>query len=132
MNEPAFIAIHRRPERAHRGAGGALHLRRAVDPATARPAVASTLVEISDTGEPIGLCGLLKRESLPDPDIGFAFLRAYWSRGYAFEAAAAVRDYARDVLRLPRLLAITNPGNTVVAAAARTAGTRLRQGHDGR
>jgi len=69
-------------------------------------------VEISDTGEPIGICGLLKRESLPDPDIGFAFLRAHWSRGYACEAAAAVRDYARDVLRLPRLLAITNLNNT--------------------
>jgi ribosomal-protein-alanine N-acetyltransferase len=69
-------------------------------------------VEISDTGEPIGICGLLKRESLPDPDIGFAFLRAHWSRGYAFEAAAAVRDHARDVLRLPRLLAITNLKNT--------------------
>lgn len=69
-------------------------------------------VEISDTGEPVGLCGLLKRESLPDPDIGFAFLRAHWSKGYAFEAAAAVCDYARDVLRLPRLLAMTKPRNT--------------------
>jgi ribosomal-protein-alanine N-acetyltransferase len=67
---------------------------------------------INDTREPIGICGLLKRESLPDPDIGFAFLRAHWSRGYAFEAASAVLDYARDVLRLPRLLAITNPQNT--------------------
>ena len=69
-------------------------------------------VELAATGEPIGICGLLKRDSLPDPDIGFAFLRVHWSKGYGFEAAAAVRDYARDVLRLPRLLAITDPANT--------------------
>lgn len=69
------------------------------------------VVEVIDTGHSIGICGLLKRDTLPDPDIGFAFLRAHWSQGYAFEAAAAVRDYARDVLRLPRLLAITDPEN---------------------
>lgn len=69
-------------------------------------------VELIETGETIGICGLLKRNALPDPDIGFAFLRVHWSRGYALEAAGAVRDYARDVLRLPRLLAITNPANT--------------------
>jgi RimJ/RimL family protein N-acetyltransferase len=69
------------------------------------------LVELRLPPAPIGICGLLKRDQLPDPDIGFAFLPAYWSQGYAFEAAAAVRDYARDALDLPRLLAIVNPSN---------------------
>jgi [ribosomal protein S5]-alanine N-acetyltransferase len=55
---------------------------------------------------------VLKRDTLPDPDIGFAFLPAYRSRGYAFEAAGAVRDFARDALRLPRLLAIVSPRNS--------------------
>ena len=69
------------------------------------------LVELRPALTPIGICGLLKRDQLPDPDIGFAFLPAYWSQGYALEAAAAVRDHARDGLDLPRLLAIVNPSN---------------------
>ncbi len=111
MNEPAFIEfIGDRNVRTVAQAARYISEGPWVRPGA--PGGGLNAVEISDTGEPIGLCGLLKRESLPDPDIGFAFLRAHWSQGYAFEAAAAVRDYARDALRLPRLLAITNPGNT--------------------
>ena len=69
------------------------------------------LVELKETGVPIGMCGLLKRDSLPDVDIGFAFLPDYWSRGYAFESAAAVMDYGRETLRLRRIVAITSPDN---------------------
>ena len=47
------------------------------------------LVELKESDVSIGMCGLLKRETLPDVDIGFAFLPGYWSQGYAFEAAAA-------------------------------------------
>lgn len=69
------------------------------------------LVELRASGAPIGICGLLRRDALSDPDLGFAFLPAYWRQGYAFESAAAVRDYARAELRLGRLLAITSPAN---------------------
>jgi RimJ/RimL family protein N-acetyltransferase len=69
------------------------------------------LVELAATEEPIGICGILQREALPDPDLGFAFLPAYWGRGFAFEAAAAVRCYARSELGVGRLLAITDPQN---------------------
>ena len=69
------------------------------------------LVELKAPAAPIGICGILKRDELPEPDIGFAFLPAYWSQGYALESATAVRDYARDGLRLPRLLAIVSPAN---------------------
>jgi len=68
-------------------------------------------VTLHEDGTPIGVCGILKRDALPEPDIGFAFLPAYWSQGYAFEAASAVRDFARETLALPRLLAIVSPGN---------------------
>ena len=69
------------------------------------------LVELKDTAVPIGICGLLKRDTLPDVDVGFAFLPDYWSRGYAFEAAAAVMDYGREVLGLRRIVAITSLDN---------------------
>ena len=68
-------------------------------------------MELRETGEPIGVCGLLKRDSLTAPDIGFAFRPAYWSQGYAFEAASFVKDLARDAFKAPRLLAIVNPSN---------------------
>ena len=69
------------------------------------------LVELKEAGTPIGICGLLKRSVLPEPDLGFAFLPAYWSQGYGLESAAAVRDHARDTIGLPVLLAIVNPAN---------------------
>lgn len=69
------------------------------------------LVELRDTGAPIGICGVLKRDSLDDVDIGFAFLPRYWGNGYAFESAAAVKAYANEVLGLRRLVAITSPDN---------------------
>lgn len=69
------------------------------------------LVELKDRKVPIGMCGVLKRESLPDPDLGFAFLPEYWGKGYAFEAASAALDQGRDFFKLARILAITNPDN---------------------
>jgi len=60
---------------------------------------------------PIGMCGLTKKDSLPNADIGFALLPEFWSKGYAYEAAAAVKAYAKDVLGLSRLVAVTNPDN---------------------
>lgn len=69
------------------------------------------LVELKEAAVPIGICGLLKRDSLPDVDVGFAFLPDFWSQGYAFESAAAVMNYGREVLKLRRIVAITSPDN---------------------
>jgi len=69
------------------------------------------LVELKESHTPIGMCGLLKREELPDPDIGFAFLPAFWNKGFAFEAATAVLKDARERLELERILAITSLDN---------------------
>jgi RimJ/RimL family protein N-acetyltransferase len=69
------------------------------------------LVELKESGTAIGICGLLKRDSLPDVDIGFAFLPEFWSRGYAVESAAAIMDHGRSVLGLGRIVAITAPEN---------------------
>ena len=56
------------------------------------------LVALKASGTPMGMCGLVKRATLPEPDIGFAFRPDYWSKGYAFESAAAVMSYAKEKL----------------------------------
>lgn len=68
-------------------------------------------VSLRDTGQPIGLCGLLQRPDLGAPDIGFAFLPDVEGRGLASEAVAAVLEEARGTLRLPTLYAIVQPDN---------------------
>jgi RimJ/RimL family protein N-acetyltransferase len=69
------------------------------------------LVQLKDTLTPIGMCGLIKRDELPDPDVGFAFIPDFWNKGFAFEAASAVLRDGRERLRLTRILAIVNPDN---------------------
>jgi RimJ/RimL family protein N-acetyltransferase len=69
------------------------------------------LVELKETGEPIGMCGLFKRDILEYPDIGFAFLPEHYGKGYGFESARAVLKYALEELKFPKLLGITLPTN---------------------
>ncbi|HVS80940.1 MAG TPA: GNAT family N-acetyltransferase [Pyrinomonadaceae bacterium] len=85
------------------------------------------LVELKENGVPIGISGLVKRDTLPDADIGFAFLPAYWSKGYAVESAASVMNYARDVLGLNRMLAITSPDNEASAKLLGKIGLRFER-----
>jgi RimJ/RimL family protein N-acetyltransferase len=72
-------------------------------------------VELRDSAELIGMCGLIKRDSLEDVDIGYAFLQRFWGRGYAVESAEATLAYGRDVLGLKRIVAITSPDNDASA-----------------
>ena len=69
------------------------------------------LVVLKETGESIGMCGLIRRNGLDDVDIGYALLPRFWSKGYAVEAAQAVKTYAKDVIGLKRLVAITDLAN---------------------
>jgi RimJ/RimL family protein N-acetyltransferase len=69
------------------------------------------LVELKDGHVPIGICGLLKRDALDDVDLGFAFVPEAWSKGYAFESAAAMLVWGHDTLGLRRIVAITSQEN---------------------
>ena len=69
------------------------------------------LVELKTTSIPIGICGLIQRDSLAEVDLGFAFLPDYRRQGYAFEAAAATIAYGREKFALGRLVAIMSPAN---------------------
>ena len=68
-------------------------------------------VERKSDGETVGMCGVLKREALPDPDLGFSFLPEHWSQGYAIESARGVLRHARGTLGLGRIVAITTNDN---------------------
>ncbi|MGY4830015.1 GNAT family N-acetyltransferase [Sphaerotilaceae bacterium SBD11-9] len=75
--------------------------------------------------QPIGLCGLIKRDTLPEVDVGYAFLPAFRGQGYAREAARGCLVYGRDVLGLKRILAITSPDNLASQRVLEAAGMRL-------
>lgn len=85
------------------------------------------LVQLKTNNTPIGICGVLKRDTLPDPDIGFAFLPSYWNQGYGLESAAAVMAHARETLGLGRILAITSPDNEASQKLLGKIGLRYRR-----
>lgn len=76
-------------------------------------------------GEPIGTCGLINRTFIGEIDIGFAYLPAYWSQGYATEAAQAVMDHARTRLSIDNVVAVVAPRNDASIRVLRKLGLRF-------
>jgi RimJ/RimL family protein N-acetyltransferase len=85
------------------------------------------IVELKQTGTPLGICGLAKRDFLDDVDIGYAFLPQFWGQGYAFEAARAVLLYAKNDLGLKRIVATSRLENTSSARILGKLGLRFQQ-----
>jgi len=85
------------------------------------------LVQLKSSAESLGICGLIKRDTLPDVDIGYAFLERYWSNGFASEATASVKGYALQVIGLPRLLAITDQENAASIRVLEKIGFRFER-----
>ncbi|MEM6783886.1 MAG: GNAT family N-acetyltransferase [Bacteroidota bacterium] len=81
-------------------------------------------VERQADGVPLGICGLLKRDTLDAPDLGFALLQEHWGHGYAHEAARAVLAQEAPALGLGRVLAITVPDNAASIALLKRLGFR--------
>jgi len=79
-------------------------------------------VSLRATGEPIGMCGLIRRDYLDAPDIGFAYLAQHCGRGYGHEAGAATLAYGRETLGLCRILGITQPDNAASIALLKKLG----------
>jgi RimJ/RimL family protein N-acetyltransferase len=69
------------------------------------------LVQLKELNIPIGMCGLVNRPELDDIDVGFAFLAKHRKKGYAFESSKAMLDYAKNTLKINKIVAITNPNN---------------------
>jgi len=68
-------------------------------------------VELTATRAAIGICGLIQRDTLPDVDLGYAFLNRFTGSGYAREAAAATLSFGTRERQLARIVAITTPDN---------------------
>lgn len=83
------------------------------------------VISVRATGEFVGDCGLTRQpvDGADELEVGYHVRTARQGRGYATEAAAA-RDFARDVLRAPRLTAIINPLNVPSQRVAEKIGLR--------
>lgn len=77
-------------------------------------------------GAPVGMAGLVRREGLDVPDVGYAFIERVWGQGYAQEAAAAVLAHAQGRLGIPVLAAITTLENFASMAVLRKVGFTYR------
>ena len=110
INEPAWIAGIRDSGVRDVDAARAWAQARLIDPYW-QVGHGFWLVERRSDAEPLGLCGLFKRDSLPLPDLGYGLATRHAGQGYAREAARACLAYAQRVLGRDELLAITSPTN---------------------
>jgi len=123
-NDPAFLANI--GDKGVRDLEGARRfLREGAWTNQPRPGHGQFAVELKATGEPIGVCGLLYRQTLDLTDIGFAFLPDHRGQGLAYEAAEAVMRYGRSSLGLTRIVGLTVPENRASIALLERLGLRL-------
>jgi len=110
VNEPAWLRFI--GDRGVRSLSDAREYLRAGPLASyARNGFGLWLVEPAGGGEPLGICGLIRRDELLDVDLGFAFLERHRGRGYALEAAHACLSHGFRGFGLRRIVAITDPEN---------------------
>jgi [ribosomal protein S5]-alanine N-acetyltransferase len=85
------------------------------------------MAQVKESGAQIGMCGLIKRDQLPDVDVGFALFPEFWGRGYAHEAAAGVLEHGRRAFDLKRVVAITSPHNDASIKVLEKIGMRFER-----
>ena len=69
-------------------------------------------VELKETGKVIGFCGIKYLPEIDLPEVGYRYLTEYWGRGIGTEAAQACVEFAREDLKIKKLVALIMPGNT--------------------
>jgi [ribosomal protein S5]-alanine N-acetyltransferase len=110
MNEPPYIE-HIGDRGVRTAEDGRRYIEEKYTASYVRHGYGLYLVELAEGSAPIGICGLVRRESLDHPDLGFAFLQRFWSRGYAREAAGATLGYGRETLMLTYVYGLVSPRN---------------------
>lgn len=123
LNEPAFIEnIGDRKVRTEADAIG--YLRAGPIGVYAKQGYGIYAVVPHGAARPVGICGLVSRDTLPGPDLGFAFLAAHRRRGYAYESSRAVLQDAAVRLRFAEVYAIVLPENLPSVALLERLGFR--------
>jgi ribosomal-protein-alanine N-acetyltransferase len=128
LNEPSFLAnIGDRGVRTE--ADAPKYLRDGPMAMYARFGFGLWHVSLKTDGAAIGMCGLLKRDSLPDVDIGYAYFPEHWGKGYALEAAEAVLRHAAGKFGVRRVIAIVSEGNAGSIRVLERLGMRFERMH---
>jgi len=125
LNEPAFIA-NIRDSGVRDLEGARRYIEEGPRASYAKHGFGLWLTELKATGEPVGICGILKRDTLDHPDLGFAFLAHHHGRGFATEAGGATLAWAR-ARGLHHIVAITAPHNTASAHVLEKLGFRFER-----
>ena len=126
MNEPEFIEfVADRGLRTEEDA--ALYLAEKILPSYERFGFGLWRVDLKESATAIGICGLLKRDTLDDPDVGFSILKRFCRKGYAYEAALAVLNYGRTTLGLAEICGITAPNNRISIRLLEKLGLKLQR-----
>ena len=86
-----------------------------------------SLVELKTGRTPVGMSGLLKRDYLDHPDIGFAFLPDHTGKGYASEIVKEIIHYGLNRLQMEKILAIVLPENSSSIKLLERAGFRYEK-----
>lgn len=126
LNEPSFIenigdrGVRTMEDAAAYLAGGPIA-------SYARHGHGLNAVVLRETGEPIGMCGLLRREQFAHADVGYSFLPEFWRRGFAAESVAAVVEHGRRTLGLRSIIALVSPHNTASSALLEKLGFRYEE-----
>jgi RimJ/RimL family protein N-acetyltransferase len=69
------------------------------------------MADLRATGECVGQVGISHGPLFPEKELGWLVYDGHEGRGYATEAAAALRDWAARTLGLDRLVSYIDPGN---------------------
>jgi RimJ/RimL family protein N-acetyltransferase len=126
LNDAAFIRnVGDRGVRTE--AEAANYLRERVLPSYERFGFGMWLVELRETGKAVGICGLIKRETLDDVDLGFSFAEEFRGQGLAYEASIAALDYGWKIVKLSRIVAITAPFNASSIRLLEKVGMRVEK-----
>jgi len=90
-----------------------------------KPGYGQFALELKQTGDLIGVCGILYRVKLDLTDVGFALMPKYWRQGFAFEAASAVMNYGHSVLSVKNIVGLTSDNNTASIMLLKKLGMRF-------
>lgn len=84
-------------------------------------------VEEKNSGSLIGIVGLWYPNDWPEPEIKWGVIRSHWGKGYAAEAARAVKKIAYENLESCKLISLIFKENANSIRVAKAVGATLEK-----